>query len=141
MTADGKRVAAGRANVVQVYDADSGLEIVSLGGHKDIIQSIRFSPDGRRLAAGSYQIVTLWNVPTGGLEGDLHRPRRPGQGGRRLPDGRASSPGARPHGPVLGQRPGKPIRQFEPRAGPGLAVSPDGKRLAVGGPDRTSSTS
>ncbi len=37
MTASGMRVAAGRANVVQVYDVDSGLEIVSLGGHKDLI--------------------------------------------------------------------------------------------------------
>ena len=46
LTADGARVAAGRANVVQVYDVDSGLEIVSLGGHKDLIQSLRFSPDG-----------------------------------------------------------------------------------------------
>jgi len=67
LTQDGSRIAAGRANVVQVHDADSGLVINSLGGHKDIIQSIRFSPDGKRLAAGSYQIVTLWNVPTGGL--------------------------------------------------------------------------
>ena len=65
MTAGGARVAAGRANVVQVYDVDSGLEIVSLGGHKDLIQSLRFSPDGSLLAAGSYQIVTLWNVPDG----------------------------------------------------------------------------
>lgn len=67
MTADGTRIAAGRANVVHVVDADSGLEIVSLGGHKDIIQSLRFSPDGRRLAAGSYQWVTVWNLPTGSL--------------------------------------------------------------------------
>ena len=65
--ADGARFAAGRANVVQVYDATSGLEILSLGGHKDIIQSIRFSPDGRRLAAGSYEYATLWDVPAGAL--------------------------------------------------------------------------
>ena len=44
MTADGTRVAAGRANVVQVYDVDSGLEIVSLGGHKDLIQSRAVQP-------------------------------------------------------------------------------------------------
>ncbi len=68
ITGDGSRVAAGRANVVQVYDVDSGLEIIALGGHKDIIQSLRFSPDARLLAAGSYQIVTVWNVPTGGLK-------------------------------------------------------------------------
>ncbi len=67
MTADGSRVAAGRANVVQVYDVDSGLEIISLGGHKDLIQSVRYSPDAKYLAAGSYQIVTLWAAPTGAL--------------------------------------------------------------------------
>jgi WD40 repeat protein len=67
MTADGTRVAAGRANAVQVYDVDSGLEIVSLGGHKDLIQSVRYSPDARYLAAGSYQIVTVWTAPSGGL--------------------------------------------------------------------------
>jgi hypothetical protein len=65
MTASGTMVAVGRANIVQVYDVDSGTEIIALGGHKDLIQSVRFSPDGRLLGAGSYQIVTLWSVPTG----------------------------------------------------------------------------
>jgi WD40 repeat protein len=67
MTSDGARVAAGRANLVQVYDVDSGLEIVSLGGHKDLIQSVRYSPDSRSLAAGSYQIVTVWTAPEGNV--------------------------------------------------------------------------
>ena len=67
ITGDGNRVACGRANVVQVYDVDSGVEIISLGGHKDLIQSVRFSPDARLLAAGSYEIVTVWNVPSGNL--------------------------------------------------------------------------
>lgn len=68
ITGDGTRVACGRANVVQVYDVDSGLEILTLGGHKDLIQSVRFSPDARLLAAGSYEIVTIWNVPKVSLE-------------------------------------------------------------------------
>lgn len=68
ITGDGRLIASGRANVVQVFDADSGLEIIALGGHKDLIQSLRFSPDGRKLAAGSYEIVTLWNVPSSRLE-------------------------------------------------------------------------
>ncbi len=68
LTPDGRTVAAGRANLVQVYDVDSGLEVVSLGGHKDLIQSVRYSPDARRLAAGSYQFVTVWNAPVGRLE-------------------------------------------------------------------------
>ena len=52
LTADGRRVASGRANVVEVFDVDSGLPIITLGGHRDLIQSVRFSPDARRLAAG-----------------------------------------------------------------------------------------
>jgi WD40 repeat protein len=71
MTPNGARVVAGRANLVQVYDVDSGLEIVSLGGHKDLIQSVRFSPDSRLLAAGSYQIVTVWTAPEGNLLKEL----------------------------------------------------------------------
>ncbi len=64
LTADGRRVAAGRANSVQVYDVLTGQEIITLGGHKDLIQSVRYSSDAKLLAAGSYQAVTLWNAPT-----------------------------------------------------------------------------
>ena len=63
LTADGKLVAAGRGNRVFIYDVASGKEIASLGGHKDIIQSLRFSPDGKKLAAGSYEYVTVWDLP------------------------------------------------------------------------------
>lgn len=63
LSPDGKLVAVGRASVVQVFDVESGRELITLGGHKDLIQSVRFSPDGSLLAAGSYQIVSLWNVP------------------------------------------------------------------------------
>lgn len=63
LTTDGRTVAAGRANVVQLFEAASGLEVVTLGGHQDIVQSVRFSPDGKRLAAGSYRLVTVWDVP------------------------------------------------------------------------------
>ncbi len=39
-------------------------QIVSLGGHRDLIQSVRFTPDARRLAAGSFGFVSLWDCPT-----------------------------------------------------------------------------
>jgi WD40 repeat protein len=68
LTADGRRVAAGLANVVEVYDVDSGVELIRLGGHKDLIQSVRFRPDGKQLAAGSYQFVSLWDAPQLTLE-------------------------------------------------------------------------
>ena len=63
LTSDGKLVAAGRGNRVVVFEVGSGRELADLGGHGDIIQSIRFSPDGKKLAAGSYEIATLWDIP------------------------------------------------------------------------------
>jgi WD40 repeat protein len=63
LTEDGNVVAAGRGNRVFLYDVASGKELASLGGHKDIIQSLRFSPDGKKLAAGSYEFATVWELP------------------------------------------------------------------------------
>ena len=137
LTGDGARVAAGRANVVQVYDVDSGLEIVALGGHKDIIQSVRFSPDGKRLAAGSYQVVTVWNVPNGGLKatytghGDQVKAVAP------LPDGSGVVSGSLDKNVRFWDRDGKPTRQYGlPAPILAMAVSPDGKSLAIGGSDK-----
>jgi WD40 repeat protein len=62
VTADGRLIACGRANLVQVYDSETGRELVSLAGHDDLIQAVRFSPDGSKLAAGSYERVTVWLV-------------------------------------------------------------------------------
>lgn len=137
MTASGERVAAGRANVVQVYDAASGLEIASLGGHKDIIQSIRFSPDGKRLAAGSYQVVTLWNVPSGGLDKTLAGHTEPVKALVVSPDGKTAFSAAPDKTVrVWNLADGKMSRQLNtPAPGLALALSPDGKTLAVGGQD------
>jgi WD40 repeat protein len=137
MTADGTRVAAGRANVVHVYDADSGVEIVTLGGHKDIIQSLRFSPDGRRLAAGSYQWVTLWNLPGGGLvktfngHNDQVKALAVTAGGRTAYSGSAD-------GTVRAWNvaDGKQLRQWNhPGQVLALAVSPDEKTVVTGSQD------
>lgn len=135
MTADGTRVAAGRANVVQVFDADSGLEIISLGGHKDLIQSLRFTPDGRRLAAGSYQVVTLWNVPTGSLTATMAGSGDQPRALAALPDGKAVvSGGLDKRVRFWNPADGKPVRDFGvPFQVLALAASPDGRRLAVGG--------
>ena len=120
---------------MQVYDVDSGLEILSLGGHKDLIQSLRFSPDGRRLAAGSYQVVTLWNVPTGGLKatftghGDQVKAVAVVGDGRTLVSG-----GPRQDDPLL-ERPtaSRSVNSEPPARCWPWRVSPDGSRLAVGG--------
>ncbi|WP_406693499.1 c-type cytochrome domain-containing protein [Singulisphaera sp. Ch08] len=137
MTASGERVAAGRANVVQVYDAASGLEIASLGGHKDIIQSVQFSPDGKRLAAGSYQVVTLWNVPSGGLDKTLAGHTEPVKAVAVSADGKtafSASPDKTVR--VWNLADGKLSRQMNaPAPVLAIALSPDGKTLALGGQD------
>lgn len=139
MTADGGRVAAGRANVVQVYEPESGLEIVSLGGHKDIIQSIRFSPDGKRLAAGSYQVVTVWNVPTGGLAKTFNGHNDQVRALVLAADGKTAFSGSTDRTiRVWTVADGKQTRQLNaPIPVLALALAPDGQTLAVGGQDAT----
>jgi WD40 repeat protein len=137
MTADGSRVAAGRANVVQVFDADSGLEIASLGGHKDIIQSLRFSPDGTRLAAGSYQVVTLWNVPTG-APGKVFAGHNDQVKALAISaDGKTAFSGSVDKTVrVWDVAEGKQVRQWNaPTPVEAMALAPDGQTLAVGGAD------
>jgi WD40 repeat protein len=140
MTADGRRVAAGRANTVQVYDVDSGLEIISLGGHKDLIQALRYAPDGSKLAAGSYQIVTVWDVPTGGETKAF-----PGHG--EAVRGVASLPGGQGFVSASTDRTlrfwdaaqGKETARIDVPDAQALAVSvsPDGKLVAAGCGDNT----
>jgi WD40 repeat protein len=137
MTADGKRIAAGRANVVQVYDADSGLEIISLGGHKDIIQSLRFSPDGKRLAAGSYQIVTVWNLPPGGVQTTFKGHNDQVKAVAVAPDG-SSFVSAGADNALRFWDPSKEsetARLDLPAQALSVANAPDGKSLAWGGSD------
>ena len=148
LTADGTLVVCGRANVVQVYDVASGREIVTLGGHKDLIQSVRFSPDGRRLAAGSYQVVTVWNVPTGGGQWSEMKPLGPHAD-------RVLALDFNPDGTILAAGGGEPSRSGEIKiweVGKGLLVrtleglhsdtvfglrfSPDGSKLASAGADK-----
>ncbi len=135
LTADGTRVACGRANVVHVYEAASGLEILTLGGHKDLIQSVRFSPDGRRLAAGSYQIVTLWNVPTGVNKATLSGHNDQVKVVVALPNGSLVSAGF-DRTVRFWDAANQPTRQFSvPFQVFALALATDGKTLAVGGSD------
>jgi WD40 repeat protein len=137
LTADGARVAAGRPNVVQVYDIDSGLEIVSLGGHKDLIQSLRFSPDGTFLAAGSFRIVTIWAAPTGRMGKTLAAHTAPVQAVAVTPDGTTAYSGGQDKTiRAWSLADGKLLRtMIQPAPITALALSPDGKSLFTGGVD------
>lgn len=64
---DGRYAACSRANHIFVYDlatrqlvtqlADDALKGIA---HRDLAQSLAFSPDGQRLASGSYREVKIW---------------------------------------------------------------------------------
>lgn len=78
---DKSTVAAGRANQIDIYDANSGTHIRNLlapgmethdkkpikGAHVSIVESMAFSPDGKYLVSGSFREVHIWDVKTGAL--------------------------------------------------------------------------
>jgi WD40 repeat protein len=133
-------------------------------GHRDGVFTLAFSPDGKTLASGgSDRSVKLWNVADGSVLREFAHPGllKPGAlpqppqahpgwvyGVRFTPDGKALvSAGAAPqnHGflAVWDVSDGKPLAAEEVPTGVifALAVSPDGKLLALGtgGPGRPGS--
>ena len=68
-TPDGSWVAVGNGQRLRVLDADSGellqeLSDPALGtpkvAHRDVVNSVAFSPDGERVASGGYREAKLW---------------------------------------------------------------------------------
>ena len=70
---DGRLVACGRANEILLYQIRDGRLVARLldptlapsaqAAHRDMVESLAFSPDGRLLASGSYREVKLWRGP------------------------------------------------------------------------------
>jgi WD40 repeat protein len=62
---DGRMLAAGDSNTVQIWDTTTASEIELLEGYRDGVRSIAFSPDGVTLASASADgLVQLWDVST-----------------------------------------------------------------------------
>ena len=70
---DGKVIASiGLASTVTLWDAESGLQLRSLSGHTDAVDSIAFFPNGSMIAGGGAGYdgsIRLWDVATGELVG------------------------------------------------------------------------
>ncbi len=64
---DGRRVATGGFDrTVRVWDAGTGMEILTLHGHTQGIQSVRFVPNGQRLISSSSDgTVRVWDATPG----------------------------------------------------------------------------
>lgn len=61
---DGRWVAAGSLDmVVRIWDAQTGVLVERLRGHKDSVYSVAFSPDGRGLVSGSLdKSLKYWDI-------------------------------------------------------------------------------
>jgi mono/diheme cytochrome c family protein len=64
---DGKRLAVGRGDQINLYDltaADHALT-AQLSTPRDVVQSLAWSGDGRLLASGGFRNVRLWDMTSG----------------------------------------------------------------------------
>jgi Tol biopolymer transport system component len=64
---DGTRIASASADqTVQVWDAHTGIRLLTYNGHKSFVISVTWSPDGSRIASASDdQTVQVWDAHTG----------------------------------------------------------------------------
>lgn len=63
---DGHRIASASSDYVQVWDVESGEEVMHVEGHEGPVWKLAFEPSGRRLATCSEDgTVHIWNTETG----------------------------------------------------------------------------
>ena len=64
LSPDDQRLAAGHGNEVIIHGVGEkkSSRLAKLAGHRDVVQSISWSPDGKHLATGGYRKVILWNT-------------------------------------------------------------------------------
>jgi WD40 repeat protein len=157
LSPDGQHAAASRGDQVHVYHlpsrklvarlADSRLAQSSGGAaprpaaHRDLVQSLAFSPDGNLLASGAYREVKLWRRPR-----DVRRlsitsaARGPVNGVAVAPDHQTfATAGADGVVRLWSANDGRPVREFAGHSAPvnAIAFSPDGTKVASVSADKT----
>ncbi|MBI3462346.1 MAG: redoxin domain-containing protein, partial [Planctomycetes bacterium] len=135
---DGRLLAAGSAEkAVKLWDVATGKLLWKVAGHTSRVRSISFSPDGQTLASASDdQTLKLWHVANGKELRTLER--HPGLYAMAFhPDGQMLVSSG--HGPIRiwDLATGETRRTIEVSTNLGvgkLAISPDGRTIATGGP-------
>lgn len=141
LSPDGRRVAEASGQILRLWDAKTGEEILAPHGHIDTVWSVALSPDRRTAAtadATNPGILRFWDLTT--VKELRHCEGHGGDLGRIAftPDGKGLvSTGADGTVRLWDVATAKEIRCFEGSAGFGatLALSPDGAWLAEASPD------
>jgi WD40 repeat protein len=139
---DGRWLASGADDATaRLRDLETGKERHVLRGHKGDVLVVAFSPDSRRLvSAGKDGTARVWDVASGQLLHTLRGSHRV-NGAAFTPDGRllATCGLTNPIISLWGPESGRQVRTLEGHSAGvvGVALSPDGRRLASGSLDGT----
>lgn len=56
-------VSVGRDRKAHIWDVESGIEIITLGGHREFIATLAFTPDGKYVATSGFDgIIKVWSM-------------------------------------------------------------------------------
>ena len=148
VSGNGRFAAAGRANRIDLYDLSAGklaahlvdAALTSAGAdaaHRDMVESLAFSPDGMVLASGSFREIKFWRRTSAGEKVTLGS--KPATCIAALDDGSVVATGSDEGVIRLFDAKGKETGKLEGHkaAITGLHFSADGKKLVSGSRDKS----
>jgi len=157
---NGKSIVSGsHDHSVKVWDVETGLERLTLKGHKGNVNSVAFSPDSKLIVSGGGRMVRVWDAKTGRVILTLSRVPLIGHANNVTgvvfsPDGKLIVSGGGPWYHPPGPRPAggsdHTVRVWNAKTGQAMHIlkghangvtcvsfSPDGKKVVSGSLDFT----